>query len=129
NYQIGLNSEIAWDIDADLGAVSGRLDLSEVMIDSLNLNLGASNLEIVLGDKNEMSEIIIDAGTSSLDFIIPKGLGVKLKVDGFISKNSIDKLGWQLQNGYYITPDYNNAPRKALIDIDLGVGKLDIRVR
>ncbi len=129
DYNISLNKQVVWDIEADLGAVSGNLDLSELKVDSLALDLGASNLKIYLGDKHTATEINMNAGASNLELIIPQTLGMKVKVDGLISKTSLNKLGWQQENGYYISPNYAEATSKTVVNIDLGVGKLDIEVK
>ena len=129
DYSLKLDQAIVWDIDANLGAVSGRFDLTDLKIDRLDLDLGASNLEILLGDKNSMTEIKVDAGASNLDLVIPESLGLMIKVDGLISKTSLTKLGWMQQGGYYVSPNYDDAESRAKVNIDLGVGKLDIMIR
>ncbi len=129
DYNIRLNNQIVWDIEADLGAVSGKLDLTELKVARLNMNLGASNLRIYLGDKHTSTDMKIDAGASNIELIIPEALGMKVKVDGMISKTSLNRLGWQQVNDYYISPNYEDAVSKAVVIIDLGVGKLDIVVK
>lgn len=129
DYRLRLNESIIWDIDGDLGAITGRLDLSDLKIDRLDLDFGASNLEVVMGDKHNMTTVDLDAGASNLDLVFPEALGVKLKVDGVISKTTLSDLGWPQQGGYYTSPNYDSAESKVVFDVDMGVGRLNVRIK
>ncbi|KAB3532753.1 hypothetical protein F8154_11435 [Alkaliphilus pronyensis] len=128
-YVFKLNNEIPWSIDADVGAVSGEIDLRKLIIRDLHLKVGAGDVELILGDKGQLTDISINGGASNLDIIASKGLGIKARVDGGLNKTNLSNLGWIKSNGYYISPGYEEASSKAIIDIDAGVANINITRR
>lgn len=128
-YNFALNKDVIWDLDFDMGAVTGKLDLEDVPVKSLDLDLGAGNLDIILGSMYEKGDIKIDTGASNISITIPKDAGVKIKIDSALSKTNIDDLDLNKNKDYYISPNYENASVKLDLDIDMGVGKIDFIVK
>lgn len=123
-YDFYLNNEIIWDLDLDLGALSGQLNLEDIPTRSLDLDIGAASLTIVLGDKHDL-DFSIDSGASSIDIIIPKGVGLKIELDIGLSANNIDDLDLIYNDDYYISSNYDSAETKINIDVDSGLGKIN----
>ncbi|SNS04121.1 hypothetical protein SAMN05446037_100383 [Anaerovirgula multivorans] len=127
HYQFSLNDDVIWHIDADMGASSGDMDFSSIQVKKLDLDVGASNLNLKFGDTyHDVSEIDIDAGASNIDIILSKTSGVKLKLDGLVSKGNVEVLGWQKTGDYYYSPNYQEAASKLHFDVSMGVGKFGI---
>lgn len=125
-YQIGLNKQMIWSIDADMGAINGTIDLSDVKIDDFELNVGAGNLHLIFGDQYQQTNVDIDAGATALDISIPKNIGVRLHSRGGISTTNLQGQGWIKQNKYYTSSNYEAAEKKIDLDITMGVGKVNV---
>lgn len=123
-----LNGDVVWDIDVNVGAVSGAIDISELNVKSLDIDAGACDLKLICGGKYESTDIKIDAGASKIDLVIQKETGARIKVDGIMSKKNLDYLGWEKTGGYYISPNYNSAGNKVDIDINIGAGNLTVDI-
>lgn len=126
NSFFNLNKDVVWDIRADVGAVKGTLDLSDLKINNLKIGMGAGNLDIIFGDKHTETKAKIDSGASNLDIYIRDGVGAKIRVQGALNNTNIKSKGWQMIDEYYITPGYDEAESKLILDISAGVANITI---
>lgn len=46
NYSFNLNKDMVWNLDLDLGAVSGKLNLEEVPVKAIDLDFGAGDIKL-----------------------------------------------------------------------------------
>ncbi len=129
DYNFNLNEDIIWDLDFDLGAISGKFDLIDVPIRTLDLDLGAANLDVILGNERKESFINIDSGASNLNIVIPKDAGIKIKLDGALTATNIDDLNLNKLGDYYISSNYEDTNTKLEFDIEMGAGKIDFEIR
>ena len=129
NYNFKLNEDVIWDLDLDLGAISGTLNLENIATKSIALNMGAGNLNIVLGNKYDQSDIRIDSGASNINITVPKNAGIKIKSDSSLSKIDIDDLGLIKSGDYYISPNYEKEDVKLEFHISMGVGIVNFGVK
>ncbi len=123
-YDFYLNKDVVWDLDVDLGAMSGKMDLGDVPVRSLDLDSGAVDLALVLSDKHD-TKVSIDSGASNLSIEIPKSVGLKIKMDTALSSTNIDDLGLVKDGDYYTSTNYDTAKVRIDMDIDMGVGNID----
>lgn len=128
NYSFKLNKDVIWDLDFDLGAVSGVLNFEEIPIRSMDLDFGAGNLDIILGSNYSKSKLKIDSGASNLNILIPENTGIKIKLDTALTKTNIDNLNLSKEGDYYVSSNYEEASTKLDFDIDMGVGKVDFKI-
>ncbi len=125
-YNIELNNEIEWNINADMGAISGIIDMSELKIDTLDLDLGAGDIEMIFGDKNDFTQVNVDAGASNIEIDVPENVGVKINSQGGLRHMDLKDGAWvRTQNSYY-SPNYDEAQRKIVLDITMGVGQVSV---
>lgn len=129
SYNFKLNENVIWDLDLDLGAISGTLDLENIAIKSIDLDMGAGNLDIILGNKYDRSNININSGASGLNIIVPKDVGMKIKLDSSLSKVNIEDLNLIKLGSYYITPGYEEKDAKLEFNVNMGVGKVDFKIK
>jgi len=123
-----LNRDVVWDMDVKVGAAGGTIDLSEIKVRNMDVDAGACNLEMIFGSSYDTTNVKIDAGASKLKLVFPGTAGVRIKVDGLLSKEDLDRLGWERREGFYESPNYSEAESKIDLDIDMGAGKLLVDV-
>jgi hypothetical protein len=127
NNSFHLNNQSEWNIDVDTGAVNGDLDLSDLDVEKLTLDTGAANFKVKLGEKALNPKIKVDAGASKIDFYVPNGAGVRVKMDGALNATNFnDSSIWEKKDGVYYSKGYEQASVKIEMDIDMGVGKLAV---
>ncbi|WP_026478554.1 LiaI-LiaF-like domain-containing protein [Alkaliphilus transvaalensis] len=127
-FDFNLNKDVVWDIDASVGAVSGDIDLRELQIKDFKLNVGAGSLDLYFGDAYPETNVRIDGGASNIKINIAEEAGVRMKIDGLVSKSNLANLGWVNRGDYYYSPNYDEASSKISFDVKIGVGKVDVVV-
>lgn len=128
NYKFHLNKDIVWDLKGQVGAVNGTFDLSELYINKIDLDVGAANMKIIMGDRAIASELDINGGATNIDFIVPENVGVRVNMEGVLKDTNLDNLGWNKIDNYYLSPNYEKADRRIDIDIDLAIGRFNVIV-
>lgn len=123
-----LNDKIFWDINGHIGAVKGNMDLRNLMVNNIDMEFGAGDLKLLLGTNVPNLNVEIEAGATNIDLVVPKDLGVRVKLEGGLKHSNLKELNWKLINGWYVSPNYEAALSKASINIEIGVGNLDIKV-
>lgn len=125
NLDLKVNSDIPVAFNIETGAMDMDFDLSDVIAEDIDIDTGASDLKIVLGDKAESAKLSINAGASSVEIVLPRTLGVKVNIDsGLSSKNLIDFK--QINSNTYQSENYEISQKKLDVDLNLGVSSLDI---
>lgn len=124
---LSLNKDIVWDMDIDLGVAHGTLDLSQLKVSKVEVDTGIGDLNLILGSNCEYTYVTIDSGITNMDVVLPDNAGVRIKVDGLVAKGGIKDLGWEKRDGYYVSPNYDNAANKIDIDIDTGIGNVSFK--
>ena len=125
DLSLEINRDIPINLLVDSGASNSKIDLSNIIIESVEINTGASASELTLGDKQKESNVKINAGASSIIINLPKTVGVKMNIaSGFASKRfdgfkQVDKQNWETEN-------YEKSDKKINIEISMGVSDLKI---
>ncbi len=127
-YNFYLNEDVIWDLNFDVGAIAGEIDLEDIPVKYIDLNTGAADLTFILGDKHDL-DFDIDTGASDLSFIFPEDVGLKIKMDIALSDTNISDLDLIHRGDYYISQDYDNANVVINLDIDMGLGNIDFSYR
>lgn len=130
NHRNELSLQLAKDIPTslilDTGAMDMTLDLTEIQAKLVDVDTGASTLNLTLGDLLETAEVRVDAGASTINVTLPKTLGAKLSLDsGATSKNLADFT--KIDEHTYESTNYSTSTKKVTLDFDLGAATLDIR--
>lgn len=128
-YDLSLGKGLPWVLDIDVGAGNGDLDLAKVQVESLRLNMGAGNIKISLSDLSEKTDLDIKTGAGNLELVVPRNAGVRIRLKSAITHSNLDELGWNKSDGDYVSPEYSSAACKIDIDVDIGVGRFNVRVK
>ncbi len=124
SYNFYLNEDIIWDIDFDIGAISGRINLEDIPVRNINLDSGAVDLTFILGNKHDLN-FDINTGASNIAFIFPEDVGLKIKMDIALSNTNISDLNLIHKGDYYISQNYDDMDVVINLDIDMGLGNID----
>lgn len=124
--KLNLNTDVLWDLDVNIGAVNSTLDMSELMVERLNMNAGAGNFNLIFGNNNDNTDVKISAGASNFNIIIPEDVGVKINVSGALNKIEYNNISFEEKDDYLITSNYNEASTNVDIELKMGVGRLSV---
>jgi uncharacterized membrane protein len=122
---IKLNPKPAWDLKVDVGAASIVLDLSSFKIQKLDIDGGASSIDIRLGTLQADSKIKINSGASSINIKIPREFACEVNTSTVLSSKDLegfDKVG----GGTYVTPGFSDKTENIVIDVEAAVSSLTV---
>lgn len=125
NVLIKLNKAPVWDIEMNVGAGEVDFDFSEYKVKRLDLNSGATDLDIKLGNKVDNVDVDINSGVTSVKISIPEGVGCELHMDGALNSKDLDGFE-KVKSGLWRTTGYDSSTKKIKIDADAGLSAMKI---
>jgi hypothetical protein len=124
-WDLVLSKSVPLDIKIDLGAGRNDLDLRGLEIERLEIDMGVGETDLDLrGTPVNGFLVKISGGVGSGKIALPSEVGVRVKVDGGLG--SVDAHGLTKQAGAYVNDAYGKSPITIDVDIDAGIGSLDL---
>jgi hypothetical protein len=117
HWDLEFGDQVPISFEVDVGACDGEFDLTGLRVDGLDMDVGASSINVDFGKPNSerISKIRIEAGASKLEM---NGLGnanfQKLGFDGGVGDFTLDFSG-----------DFDH---RAQVSVDVGLGSLRILI-
>jgi hypothetical protein len=146
-WKIRLNNRVPMEMNLSLGAGEGTIDLQGMKLTDLQMKAGAGKFAVKLGNTtlqnldinagvgemkldltgkwNNSLTANIKAGIGSIDLILPRFVGARVKVSGL---GSIEANGFKQQDGYYVNDAYNKSTHQLTIDISGGLGNVTLQM-
>ncbi len=126
NYDFYLNKNILWFIGVNIGATDSEMNFSKVPVRKLEINGGAGDFKLELGDLQDKSDVSINMAAGDIKITVPKNAGVKIVNNGLFSDNNFKNSGLEKVDGSYQTPDYNQAEKVIYIEINSAASDLTL---
>jgi hypothetical protein len=124
--RFNLNKDVLWNVKVDIGAAGGNLNLADLQIGNLEINSGAVNFDIKLGNMSQLTNIKINTGASQFNISVPKDSGVRLKMEGALNSTGFYDINLIKDGNYYTTKNYDEAANKIDMDVSMAVGGIRI---
>lgn len=125
NLSIDVSRDLPLTLKVQVGAADVDIDMTQAFLESLDIKVGASSLNVKIGDKQSYSDIYIESGASNIVLKIPKDSGVKLRLESGLSAKSVGNLT-KIEPGMYESTDYINAKNKINVVAKIGVASFNI---
>jgi uncharacterized protein YxeA len=122
---IKLNPNPVWDIKVDVGAANIELDLSSFKIRKLDIEGGASSINIRLGTLQAESKIKINSGASSINIKVPQEFACEVNTSTVLSSKDLEGFN-KVGNGTYVTPDFSDKTKNIVIEVEAAVSSLSV---
>lgn len=85
-----LDRTVHWNtITLDLGAAESDVDLRDLAVDNVEVHVGASSLQVWVGDKAPTANVDISGGVTSVSVVVPKDATVTLDSSSGLSSVSV----------------------------------------
>jgi len=127
DWSFDLHTGIPLSLDLETGASESRLELSDLHVTDLRLQTGASATELTLPAHAGHSRVKIGAGAASVRVRVPDGVAAQIAVDSGLAGISINRQRFPREGRGYRSPDYDTATHRVDIDIEAGVGSVEVR--
>ncbi len=120
-----LNDQPLWNINIDVGAAHFDLDLSPLKVEKVDIDGGASAVELKLGDRHEKTLVNIDAGASDIHIRVPENVACEVRTQTILSGKELDGFN-KIDRGLYQSPNFSESANQILIEIDAAVSGVTV---
>lgn len=128
NWEVHLSPELPWEISVEAGAAEGDLDFTGLDFQQLELKLDAGDFRFKFGNNGEYGKVKMQAGASNVRIQVDANSGVRIRLQGALSSNNLDELGWSRVDDYYVSPAFDEALSRIDLDLKMGVGNLELEI-
>lgn len=129
NWMVGLNPNIPLALDMELGANRTLLDLRDLQVQSLRLQTGASETEVIVPVRAGEVKASVHAGVAGLVVTVPDNVSARIHLHGALTSNQVNTARFPQvsMGGVYASPDYEMAANKVDLDVEAGLGSISVR--
>jgi predicted membrane protein len=78
NFTTTLNKNIPWNIELNSGSVKGSLNFEKFPLKNCTINTGACDLDIIAGNMQKDTTIVINGAAINLNLNVPENTGLKI---------------------------------------------------
>jgi hypothetical protein len=120
-----LNVRPIWDMDLNVGAAEVDFDLTPYKTRKINIQGGASNIEVKLGSIYPESDVNISAGAASITLKVPSDAGCEITTNTFLASKNFKGFK-KIDNHHYQTEGFSTAAKKIRISTEAGMASIDV---
>jgi len=124
-WKLKLTNEVPLELEIDVGAGRGDLNLSKIDLTRMQLNVGAGQANVDLtGERGKDLQAQIHGGVGEAIVRLPKSIGVGATVHGGLG--SIDVHGLKEEDGQYVNAAYGKSPQTLRLTVEGGIGHIKL---
>lgn len=128
NWNMAVNRGIPLRVDIKTGANEADLDFTDLQVSEIRMSTGASSSRLSLPASAGYTRVYIEAGAASVSLRVPENVAARIRSHGGLSSTSVDRERFpRTESGVYQSGGYETAPNKVEIEIQSGVGSVDVR--
>lgn len=125
-WLVRLNESMPVSLSIDAGAGRVNMDFSTVRLASLDMDMGAGEFRIKFGDHGSRTDVSIDTGASNIVLVVPKEVGLRVKVSSAASGGNLSSSGLKKTNGYWVSDNYGSTKSTVEARISSAVARLTV---
>ena len=129
-------SGVRWDIElsalpelslnVNVGAADMELDLRDLQVRRLDVSVGAADMRLVLPAAAGSVRADVDGGAADIIIVIPEGVAASITKSSALSSVDIDDRRFPRSGDVYESPGYDSAQNR--IELHISVGAADVSV-
>jgi len=124
-WDVRLAPDLPLDLTVRGGVGTTELNLADLTLERLDVRVGVGQMDLTLPARGRY-EAEVDGGVGKLDVRLPKGLAARVRVDRGLGRVNVGGLA-RVGDDTYETPDYATARTRVDLEVEVGVGDVDIR--
>ncbi len=127
-FDLMLNPDVQWSFDLDVGAAELDFDLSDFIVQDIEVDGGAAAIDISLGELSDLTNLNIDAAASAINLIVPEGAGCQIKSSTVLSSKTFSDFN-KIERGVYETQGFQDARQKIFVNLEAAVSSFKVKRR
>lgn len=127
DWSVGLKRGLPMSLDFETGANESVIDLTDLLVSEVSLKSGASSTKLMLPQNAGHTRVDVEVGVAGVEMNIPSGVAARIRSRGGVSTVNVDTARFPRSGDGYQSVDYETAPNKVDIDLQMGVGSATIR--
>lgn len=125
DLDLALCTQPVWNFNLDMGAADAELDFTPYKMENIQINGGACDLDIKLGDNGCNTNLDISTGASSIDIKVPSSMDCKINLKSAITGK--DFIGFEkVERGVWQTPGFGQNEHQITINLNCAISDLTI---
>jgi len=127
DWSMAIARDIPISLDLETGANESRIDLTDLLVTDLRLKSGASSTDLTLPVGAGFTRAEVQTGAASVRITIPQGVAAHIRARGGLASVTVNETRFPRMGDGYQSVDYEAAANKADLNIETGVGSIDVR--
>lgn len=123
--ELRLNDNPVWDMELNIGAAKAILEFDEFKIEEIDLNTGATDIHMRLGDRTARTDVMVEMGAANLEIEIPEESGCRITGKTFLMGKDFE--GFIKINNAYETRNFEDASNIIYIDLSGAIASVEVR--
>lgn len=124
-FNIALNDNPIYNFEINVGATSMNLDFSDYKIAELDVNGGACDIDVKLGDLYDFTNVSINTGVSGIKIGVPANSGCRVICESVLTNKNFEGFDKKTA-GIYETSNYSSAQNVINIEFAGAVSDFEI---
>jgi len=125
SWDLQLNKRVPVNLAVHFGAGQARLDLGSLQLRDVEVDMGVGRLDLDLrGTPHHSYKVAIHGGIGEATVHLSADAGIYAEAHGGIG--GIKVRGLQHEDGHWVSPSYDRAENKVRIDINGGIGQINV---
>jgi len=125
DLDVALCAKPVWNFVLDMGAANADLDFSPYKVSYVEVNGGACNLDLKLGDSGCNTRVEINTGASDIDIQVPVGVDCEVNMDSALTGKDLPGFE-KVERGLWRTPGFGQGAYQTVINIDCAVSNISV---
>ncbi len=125
NWDLTFNNDVPMEFRIDMGAGTGDVKLRDMNVTQLELHMGAGQVELDLtGPRRSDLDVTVKGGVGQATIRLPRDVAVRAHAAGGIG--SIDAEGLKKDGSDYANDMWGKTPHKITLDVQGGIGEIEL---
>ncbi len=127
DWELSITRSVPVSLDIDTGVGETNLSLGDIDLEKLKVDAGIGELTVRLPKEGDY-DVDLNTGVGEVTVYIPRSVGSRIQVDKGIGSLSLpDNMTFTRDDDELTSTNYNNSNHTANIEIDAGIGSVNIR--
>lgn len=125
DVDIALCAQPVWNFKLDMGAADAELDFTPYKMENIEINGGACDLDLTLGDHGCNTTVDISTGASDIDIKVPSTMDCQINLQSAITGKDFtgfEKIG----KGLWQTPRFGEGANRIVINMNCAVSDISV---